>query len=101
MEELLKLILEEYIFLVPVLYLIGYIMKKSEKVKDTNIPWALTIIGVVLGVIVAVPTANFATWQTAMADITKGIFQGALVTGATVLANQIKVQANKAKEETK
>lgn len=99
MENLLKFIIEAYLPLVPVLLIIGYIMKKSEKVKDTSIPWALCLTGIVLASLITLATADLSTWQNAVGEITQGIIQGILVTGGAVLASQLYIQKRKAEEE--
>ena len=98
MENLLKFIIEAYLPLVPVLLIIGYIMKKSKKVKDTSIPWMLCLTGIVFALFITLATANLSTWQNAVGEITQGIIQGILVTGGAVLASQLHIQKQKANE---
>lgn len=98
MENLLKFIIEAYLPLIPVLLVVGYIMKKSAKVKDTSIPWALCLTGIVFALLITLATANLSTWQNAVGEITKGIMQGILVTGGAVLASQLYIQKCKANE---
>lgn len=99
MENLLNFILESYLPLIPVLLIIGYIMKKSEKVKDTSIPWILCLIGIVFALFITLATADLSAWQNAVGEITQGIIQGILVTGGAVLASQLVIQKRKANEE--
>lgn len=98
MENLLKFILEAYLPLIPVLLIVGYIMKKSEKIKDTSIPWALCLTGIALALLITLATADLSTWQNAVGEITQGIIQGILVTGGAVLASQLYIQNRKANE---
>lgn len=99
MENLLTFIIESYLPLIPVLLIIGYIMKKSIKVKDTNIPWMLCLVGVVFALLITVAAADLSTWQKVVNEITQGIIQGILVTGGAVLASQLIIQKRKANEE--
>ncbi len=99
MENILSYILESYILLVPVLYILGTFMKKSEKIKDNYIPAILCAVGIVLALLITVSTADFSTWQTSLGEIVKGIIQGILVTGGAVLGSQLVIQSRKAKEE--
>lgn len=99
-QYLIKFILEDYLILAAVLFGVGYIMKKSAKVKDTSIPWILCVIGIAFGVLTALATADFSTWQNGLNDILTGIKQGILVAALPVFASQLiiqKLKANKAK----
>lgn len=99
LQYLIKLILEKYLILIAVLLFLGYIMKKSAKIKDTSIPWMLCLIGIVFALFITLATANLSTWQNAVGEITQGIIQGILVTGGAVLASQLVIQKRKANEE--
>lgn len=99
MENLLKFIMEAYLPLIPVLLIIGYMMKKSDKVKDTSIPWTLCLVGVVFALLITVASADFSSWQSAISEITQGILQGVLATGGAVLCSQLIIQKRKASEE--
>lgn len=99
MENLLNFILESYLPLIPVLLIIGYIMKKSSKIKDTSIPLILCIVGIVFALLVTIAAADLSTWQKVVSEITQGIIQGVLVTGGAVLGSQIAIQKRKADEE--
>lgn len=97
-QYLVKFILENYLILVPALLILGYIMKKSTKVKDTSIPWMLCLVGIFFALLITIATANFSNWQLATGEITKGILQGILVTGFAVLISQLIIQKRKANE---
>lgn len=97
-QYLVKFILENYLILVPALLILGYIMKKSAKVKDTSIPWMLCLVGIFFALLITIATANFSNWQLAVGEITKGILQGILVTGFAVLISQLYIQKRKANE---
>ncbi len=81
-------LIDKMLILVPVLYIIGMMIKSTPKVKDWEIPWILLILGV--GGAVAL---SF----TAGIQIVEAIIQGILVTGVTVFTNQLIVQT-KAKD---
>ena len=75
-----KYLLKEMLILIPVLYIIGMILKTTPKVRDWLIPWILLVIGVVFAVLVGMG---------AEMSIVDSIVQGILVTGVTVFANQL------------
>ena len=97
-QYIVKFILEDYLILAVVLFGLGYIMKKSAKVKDTSIPWVLCVIGIVFGVLTALATADFSTWQSGLNDIVTGIKQGILVAAVPALVSQLIIQKRKANE---
>ena len=96
MYELLKeLIRPELVTLIPVLYLIGIGLKKSENTADKHIPLWLGGISVVLTLMYMVSTNTIATYRDAAAIIFSAITQGILCAGASVYINQIIKQAGK------
>lgn len=82
MDNLMEYVTENSLIIIPTLYIIGYIVKNMEVVKDKYIPIILLPIGI-LGSIalngISVPN----------------IIQGILVTGMTVYTNQIIKQTTK------
>ena len=82
MEMLKDYILDNALILIPVIYVIGAILKGTELVKDKYIPVILLPIGIVLGMILVGFNVN-------------GFIQGVLVTGVAVYANQLVKQALK------
>jgi len=76
MQDIIQYVQEQMLILVPVLFVIGLILKNTPKVPDWLIPWILLMIGIALAVFL-------------LGDLLQGIIQGALVTGATVLAHQL------------
>lgn len=81
--EIINYITENALILIPVLLIIGAILKNTERIKDKYIPVILLPIGVALSV-----------W------IIKGfsadsVIQGILVTGAAVYGNQLIKQISK------
>lgn len=76
MNDLIEFVQEQIIVLVPVLYVIGAMLKNTPKMPDWLIPWALLIVGILLAVLI-------------MGDPLQGVIQGILVAGATVMAHQL------------
>ena len=82
MEMLKDYILDNALILIPVIYVIGAILKGTELVKDKYIPVILLPIGIVLAMLLVGFTVN-------------GFIQGVLVTGVAVYANQLVKQVQK------
>ena len=75
-------IVEKCLILIPVLYVIGAILKNLEFIKDKYIPLILLPIGIALAIAIKGIDIN-------------SVIQGILVTGVTVYGNQIFKQINK------
>lgn len=84
----------ELLILIPVLYILGMLFKKS-KLPDKWIPLLLGAISVALTAIWTVATEDFANAKEVMYGIFTVLTQGILVAGSSVYANQIYVQAKK------
>lgn len=81
-----QFIAENMYIVAAVLYILGVFAKSIPAVPDWTIPFVLTVIGAVFGVlIVGFPT---------------GILHGVLCAGAAVLTNQLIKQASKARDGT-
>ena len=79
-EILLNYIVEDGLILIPVLYIIGEIIKQTLIIKDKWIPLILLFFGVLFSVLlINDPMIN-------------NIIQGILITGATVYIDQVKKQ---------
>ncbi|WP_346962078.1 phage holin family protein [Clostridium sp.] len=76
-------ITENALILIPVLYIIGMILKGIEKVNDKYIPIILLPVGILL---------SMGVMHSISAD---AIVQGVLVTGASVYAHQLLKQSQK------
>ena len=74
--EITEYITQNALILIPVLYIIGMIIKGTEKISDKYIPLILLFFGV--GGTIGIMGLN--------AD---AVIQGVLVTGSTVYANQL------------
>lgn len=80
--EFKDFIVEQALILIPVLYIIGVFLKQSNAVKDEIIPLVLLSLGILCSNLLL----GFGMQST---------IQGVLVTGATVLTNQVFKQADK------
>ena len=89
-----KYIKSELLVLVPILYIIGLGLKKSE-LADKWIPLALGIIGVALSALWVAATSQIATGQEIAAALFTAVTQGVLAAGASVYASQLHIQAHK------
>lgn len=95
MYEMIKeFIKPELLVLIPVLYLYGIALKKSE-VADKNIPTILGITSVILSLLFIAATVVLNDWQEVLMALFTGITQGVLCAGASVYVNQIIKQKNK------
>lgn len=84
----------ELLILIPVLYLIGMGLKKSN-LANRFIPIILGGISVVLSVIWVVATGDISTLQEGASAVFTAVTQGVLAAGASVYANQLYIQSNK------
>ena len=79
--DFLNYITDNRLILIPVLYIIGYIIKNTKLIKNKYIPLILLATGISLSVAMG---GN---------EIVDNIIQGILVTGTTVLSDQIVIQS--------
>ena len=80
--EIIKYVTEQALVLIPALYVIGLIIKGTEKVSNKWIPVILLPLGVAGAIAFMGLNAN-------------AVIQGILVTGATVFADQVVKQVRK------
>lgn len=80
--ELLNLITENALIFIPVIYIIGMMLKGLEKVQDKFIPLILLPIGVALAML-------------SIGLCVEAFIQGVLVVGAAVYTNQLIKQIQK------
>lgn len=98
MYDLLKeFIKPELLILIPVLYLVGMALKKSN-ITDAWIPWILGVVSVVLSLVYIGATTSFEGWQSILLAVFSGVTQGILCAGASVYVNQLIKQKEKAKQ---
>ena len=95
MYEMIKeFIKPELIVLIPVLYLFGMALKKSE-IADKHIPLVLGVASVMMCLLYIVASSAFNGWQEILMSAFTGITQGILCAGASVYVNQIVKQSGK------
>ncbi|WP_459477339.1 phage holin family protein [Clostridium saccharoperbutylacetonicum] len=80
--DIAQYIAQNALILIPVLYIIGMIIKNTEQINDKYIPVILLIIGILGAIGIMGVNAN-------------SVIQGVLVTGATVYTNQLIKQTSK------
>ena len=81
--DFINYIVGNKLILIPVLYIIGYIIKNTNLIRNKFIPLILLIIGIILAVLMGGDT------------VVNNIVQGILVTGATVMTDQMIRQTSK------
>lgn len=81
--EILNYVVENRLVLIPVLYIIGEFIKRTEYVRDNLIPIVLLTVGMAFSILMGGDT------------VINNIIQGILVAGATVLGNQLVKQLGK------
>ena len=83
--EMLKFVNESMLILIPAIWFLGWMLKKSEKIIDWKIPFILTGVGIAGALLYSgfVLEAGF----TAQA-VTESVVQGILATGVAVLFNE-------------
>lgn len=84
----------ELLVLIPVLYIIGMILKKS-KMPDSFIPSALGIIAIILSALWILSTSDISTMKDVYCAFFVSVTQGVLSAGASVYINQIYIQSKK------
>lgn len=80
MQDFIQYVSSEALILIPVLYILGSIIKATPAVPDWTIPFILLACGITGAIFV-------------LGDPITGAIQGVLVTGAAVLTNQLFKQA--------
>lgn len=88
----------ELLVLIPVLYLVGLAIKKSN-LNDRWIPIVLGAAGVVLAGLYIFATTDMSGGKDAIMAVFVALTQGILTAGASVYANQIYKQITKGGEE--
>lgn len=88
MENLHEYIKPELLVLVAVLYIVGLMIKQTEKIKDKYIPAILGVMGILLSLLYVLATEGVA-----LIGVFTAITQGILVAGVAVYVNQLIKQA--------
>ena len=84
--NIMDYVVEQALILIPVLYILGIMLKQTNKIKDWTIPWILLIVGIVGAIALMGLNAN-------------AVIQGILATGMAVYANQLIKQTVKKDHE--
>lgn len=82
MSDFMSFITEKALILIPVLYILGMILKNTEKISDKYIPLILLPIGILFSIGLLGLSVD-------------SVIQGILITGATVYVNQLIKQQKK------
>lgn len=80
----------EIYILVPCLYGLGLLIKKSTLIRDKYIPIFLLLVGLILALLYFIARDGFS-----INSIYAGVIQGILCVSTSVFCNQIKKQWNK------
>ncbi|WP_251862422.1 phage holin family protein [Clostridium sp. Marseille-Q2269] len=83
--NLINYIIDKELELIPVLYILGKMLKDINKIKDWTIPWILLVISIIVSMIISGLKME-------------SIIQGVLCTGAAVYTNQLIKQNTKKKK---
>lgn len=94
MENIINFVKPELLVLVPVLLILGKMLKNSN-FPDKHIPAALGACGVLLAVVWVLATSPIGTYQEALSATFTGVTQGIITAGLAVYGNQLVKQAGK------
>lgn len=94
MREYQNYIKAELLILIPVLYVLGEFIKKTDKIENRFIPLLLGATGVLLSFLYIVATEGLTG-----TGLFTAITQGILVAGAAVYSNEVKEHLKKEDEE--
>lgn len=92
--DIMNFIKPELLILVPVLYIVGLGIKKSN-VQDKYIPLILGVVSIFLSTLWVISTSDIKNWQDAVYAVFISITQGILTAGASVYVNQLYIQSKK------
>lgn len=98
-EAVTQYIQAELLILIPVLFGIGVILKRSKHIADNNIPLLLMILGILLSIIWLTTKTQIETAMDSWEIVFNGICQGVLTASGAVFANQMIKQYKKSKTE--
>ena len=100
MDQILEQYLVEYLqpemaLLVPVLLALGWVIKHKTQWPNTDIPWLLSLVGILLASLHLLGTTPIVDWQSLLRLLFAGITQGVLAAAIATLAYQIYRQNQK------
>jgi hypothetical protein len=94
--EIINFVKPELLILIPVLYILGIVLKGTTLIKDKYIPLVLILIGILLATLWVLATTQLSSKQIVFMAIFVAITQGTLVSCGAVGINQaFVVQPNK------
>lgn len=100
MNEIKMFIKPELMILVPMLYMVGKTIKNTKMVHESNIPFVLGILGVILSSIYSLATSDLINYKSFLMCVFVSITQGITCAGLSVYTNQlIVVQPRERKKE--
>jgi len=79
----------EFLLLIPALYVLGKIIKDTEKIADRHIPAILGVVCILLCIIYIVGSSTFEDYRCIMMGIFTALVQGLLCAGAAVYGYEI------------
>ncbi|MEG0485050.1 MAG: phage holin family protein [Oscillospiraceae bacterium] len=82
----------ELLILIPVLYLIGAMLKRMPSFQDKHIPLMLGLIGIALCILETVSVSDIDGYQAALKAVFTATTQGIMCAGCSVYVNQITKQ---------
>lgn len=94
-DQITQFIKPELLVLIPVLFMIGAGLKRTQRISDRMIPALLGIIGILLAGMWVLGSTKISGWQQAVIGVFTAIIQGVLCTGASVYFHQLFKQACK------
>lgn len=99
MEQLVNYIQPELLILIPVMYIIGLGLKKTEKISNNLIPLYIGVISIVLASIYTFSVCDVTGYKEIATAVFTSITQGVLCGGASVYFNQLFKQTIQKTEE--
>lgn len=95
MEQIINYVKPELVVVSIALYFLGVWMKKSQRIKDKDIPIFLGGIGTIICGMYVIATCDLAGMQNVSMALFTAIVQGILVAGLSTYVNQIIKQIGK------
>lgn len=95
MEAIQSYIQPELLAIVPVLYILGMWLKRSEKVHDAKIPRILGLVSIILALIYTLASVPLTDYRSVLKAVFVAVTQGILCAGSSVYFNQLLKQRQK------
>lgn len=87
-------ILPDVMVLIPVLIIIGMMLKRASYIQDWTIPILLAVIGILLAVVTIGAKDGYTS-----ESIVTGVIQGILATGMAVYVHQLSIQTGRKRDQ--